>query len=192
VTVPMFPFRPSLLALALFAAQAHAFEPFQIKDIRVEGIQRTEAGTVFSYLPVKVGETLTPDKASAAIKALFATGFFKDVRLETLNDVLVVTVEERPGIASVDFTGMKEFPKDDIKKGLKDLGLAEGRILDKSLLEKAEQELKRQYFNRGMYAVQVKATSTPLERNRVAVNFDITEGEVAKIRAINIIGAKTF
>jgi outer membrane protein insertion porin family len=188
----MFPFRPSLLALALFAAQAHAFEPFQIKDIRVEGIQRTEAGTVFSYLPVKVGETLTPDKASAAIKALFATGFFKDVRLETLNDVLVVTVEERPGIASVDFTGMKEFPKDDIKKGLKDLGLAEGRILDKSLLEKAEQELKRQYFNRGMYAVQVKATSTPLERNRVAVNFDITEGEVAKIRAINIIGAKTF
>lgn len=188
----MFSFRPSLLALALFTAQAHAFEPFQIKDIRVEGIQRTEAGTVFSYLPVKVGETLTPDKASEAIKALYATGFFKDVRLETNGDVLIVTVEERPGIASVDFSGMKEFPKDDMKKGLKELGLADGRILDKSLLDKAEQELKRQYFNRGMYAVQVKATSTPLERNRVAVNFDVTEGEIAKIRAINLVGNKAF
>ncbi len=188
----MFAFRPSLLALALFAAQAHAFEPFQIKDIRVEGIQRTEAGTVFSYLPVKVGETLTSDRASEAIKALYATGFFKDVRLETNNDVLIVTVEERPGIASVDFSGMKEFSKDDMKKGLKELGLADGRILDKSLLDKAEQELKRQYFNRGMYAVQVKATSTPLERNRVAVNFDITEGDIAKIRAINLVGNKAF
>ena len=185
-------FRPSLLALALLAAQAHAFEPFQVKDIRVEGIQRTEAGTVFSYLPVKVGETLTADKASEAIKALYATGFFKDVRLETINDVLIVTVEERQGIASVDFSGMKEFSKEDMVKGLKELGLAEGRILDKSLLDKAEQELKRQYFNRGMYAVQIKAGTTPLERNRVAVNFDVTEGEVAKIRAINIVGAKVF
>ena len=189
----MLPFRPSLLALALFAStQAHAFQPFQIKDIRVEGIQRTEAGTVFSYLPVKVGETLTPERAAEAIKALYATGFFKDVRLETTDEVLIVTVEERPAIASVDFSGMKDFSKDDIKKGLKDLGLAEGRILDKALLDKAEQELKRQYFNRGMYAVQVKATTTPLERNRVAVNFDITEGDVAKIRAINIVGAKAF
>ena len=188
----MFAFRPSLLALALFATQAHAFQSFQIKDIRVEGIQRTEAGTVFSYLPVKVGETLTPDKAAEAIKALYATGFFKDVRLETANDVLVVTLEERPAIASVDFSGMKEFPKDDIKKALKDMGLADGRILDKSLLDKAEQELKRQYFNRGMYAVQVKAATTPLERNRVAVNFDVTEGDVARIRAINIVGVKAF
>ncbi len=181
-----------MLALALLSAQAQAFDPFQIKDIRVEGIQRTEAGTVFSYLPVKVGETLTPERASEAIKALYATGFFKDVRLEANNDVLVVTVEERPGIASVDFSGMKEFPKEDMKSGLKQLGLAEGRILDKSLLEKAEQELKRQYFNRGMYAVQVKATTTPLERNRVAVNFDVSEGEVAKIRTINIVGAKAI
>ncbi|MDD5389042.1 MAG: outer membrane protein assembly factor BamA [Gallionellaceae bacterium] len=188
-------FRPSLLALAIYAisaGQAHAFEPFQVKDIRVEGIQRTEAGTVFSYLPVKVGETLTPDMAAAAIKALYATGFFKDVRLETLNDVLVVTVEERPGIASVDFSGMKEFPKDEMKTGLKQLGLAEGRILDRSLLDKAEQELKRQYYNRGIYSVEVKATTTPLERNRVAVSFEVTEGEVAKIRAINLVGAKAL
>lgn len=186
------PLSPAMLALALLSAQAQAFDAFEIKDIRVEGIQRTEAGTVFSYLPVKVGETLTPARASEAIKALYATGFFKDVRLEANDNVLVVTVEERPGIASVDFVGMKEFSKDDMKAGLKQLGLADGRILDKSLLEKAEQELQRQYFNRGMYAVQVKATTTPLERNRVAISFEVSEGEVAKIRSINIVGAKEF
>ena len=192
-------FRPNLLALALWGSilaplpsQAQSFQPFEVKDIRVEGIQRTEAGTVFSYLPVKVGDTITAEKASGALKALYATGFFKDVRLEVSGDVLIVMVEERPGIASVDFTGMKEFSKEDILKGLKDLGLAEGRILDRSLLDKAEQELKRQYFNRGMYAVEVKATTTPLERNRVAVSFDVTEGLVAKIKAINIVGAKAF
>jgi outer membrane protein insertion porin family len=181
-----------MLALAMLSSPAHAFDPFQIKDIRVEGIQRTEAGTVFSYLPIKVGETLTPARASEAIKALYATGFFKDVRLEANNDVLVVTVEERPGIASVNFSGMKEFPKEDMQAGLKQLGLSDGRILDKSLLDKAEQELTRQYFNRGMYAVQVKATTTPLERNRVAVNFEVNEGEVARIRSINVVGAKAF
>jgi len=193
--VSPFPLRPltsALLALTLLAPQAHAFEAFEIKDIRVEGIQRTEAGTIFSYLPIKVGENLTPERASAAIKALYATGFFKDVRLEAEEQVLIVSVEERPGIASVDFSGMKEFPKDDMKTGLKQLGLAEGRILDKSLLEKAEQELKRQYFNRGMYAVQVNANTTPLERNRVAINFDVSEGDIAKIRSINIIGSNAF
>ncbi len=193
--VSPFPLRPltsALLALTLLAPQAHAFEAFEIKDIRVEGIQRTEAGTIFSYLPIKVGENLTPERASVAIKALYATGFFKDVRLEAEEQVLIVSVEERPGIASVDFSGMKEFPKDDMKTGLKQLGLAEGRILDKSLLEKAEQELKRQYFNRGMYAVQVNANTTPLERNRVAINFDVSEGDIAKIRSINIIGSNAF
>jgi outer membrane protein insertion porin family len=188
-----FPPRLSALTAALLlACQAYAFEPFQVSDIRVEGIQRTEAGTVFSYLPVKVGETLTPDKASAAIQALYATGFFKDVRLEMQGTVLMVLVEERPAIAVVEFTGMKEFPKDDIKNALKQLGLAEGRILDKALLDKAEQELKRQYYNRGLYAVQVAARLSPLERNRTAVTFEVNEGEVAKIRSINIVGAKAF
>jgi outer membrane protein insertion porin family len=187
------PHRISALAAALLLAfQAHAFEPFQVSDIRVEGIQRTEAGTVFSYLPVKVGDTLTPDKASAAIQALYATGFFKDVRLEMQDNVLLIMVEERPAIASVEFSGMKEFSKDDIKNALKQLGLAEGRILDKALLDKAEQELKRQYYNRGLYAVQVAASLSPLERNRTSVTFEVNEGEVAKIRSINIIGAKAF
>lgn len=182
----------SLCAATLFSLSAQAFDAFQVRDIRVEGIQRTEAGTVFSYLPVRVGETLTPEAAAAAIQALYATGFFKDVRMEAQDNVLVVMLEERPAIASVDFVGMKEFSKDDIKTALKQLGLAEGRILDKSLLDKAEQELKRQYYNRGLYAVQVVARTAPLERNRNAITFEVSEGDVAKIRGINIVGATAF
>ena len=176
------------LISSLFATSALALDPFVIKDIRVEGIQRTEAGTVFSYLPVKVGETLDDEKAAAAVKALYATGFFKDVRLETENDVLVVTVQERPAIAQVDISGAKEFTKEQLKEGLKAAGLAESKIFDKALLERAEQELKRQYLSRGKYAVTITTTVTPLERNRVAISFDISEGEIAKIKQINIVG----
>ncbi|OQY75731.1 MAG: outer membrane protein assembly factor BamA, partial [Rhodocyclaceae bacterium UTPRO2] len=182
---------PGLLA-ALLSAPCLAFEPFVVKDIRVEGIQRTEAGTVFSYVPVKVGDTMTDEKAAQAIKALFATGFFKDVRIEVENDVLVLVLEERPAIASVDFVGIKEFDKDALKKGLKEVGLAESRIFDRALLEKAEQELKRQYLSRGLYAVTITTTVTPLERNRVGINFAVDEGQVAKIRQINIVGAQAF
>ncbi|MDP2868648.1 outer membrane protein assembly factor BamA [Methyloversatilis sp.] len=182
---------PALLA-GLLSAHAFAFEPFVVRDIRVEGIQRTEAGTVFSYLPVKVGETFTEDKAAEAIKALFATGFFKDVRVEVEGDVLVVVVDERPAIASLEFIGMKEFDKDTIKKAMRDFGLAESRILDRSVLERSEQEMKRQYLTRGLYSVDVKTTTTPLERNRVAVTFEINEGAAAKIKQINIVGAKSF
>jgi len=180
------------LVAAIFASSANAFEPFVVKDIRVEGIQRTEAGTVFSYLPVKVGDTMTDDKASQAVKALFATGFFKDVRLEIENGVLVVLIEERPAIAAVDFVGMKAFEKDQITKGLREIGLAESRIFDRALVDKAEQELKRQYLTRGYYAASVTTTVTPLERNRVGINFKVDEGEIAKIKQISIIGAKDF
>src|SRR5512139_910604 len=168
--------RLTLALAAVFAMQpAFAEEPFVVKDIRVEGVQRTEAGTVFSYLPVKV---------------LYATGFFKDVQLEARDGVLIVTVEERPSIASIKLNGIKEFSEEDLKKGLKETGLAEGRVLDRALLEKAEQELQRQYFNRGKYAVEIKSTLTPLERNRVAVQFDVVEGDSARIRQINIVGNK--
>ncbi|MBI2314072.1 MAG: outer membrane protein assembly factor BamA [Betaproteobacteria bacterium] len=177
---------------SLFAASAWAIQPFVVKDIRVEGIQRTEAGTVFSYLPIRVGDTLDDEKAAAAIKALFGTGFFKDVRLEVENGVLVVVVEERPAIAQIDFLGMKEFEKDAVKKALKETGLAESRIFDKSLLDRAEQELKRQYLSRGKYGVSIATTVTPLERNRVGITFDVNEGDVAKIRQINIVGNKDF
>ena len=174
------------------ATLATTFSPFVVKDIRVEGIQRTEAGTVFNYLPVRVGETFDADKATQAIRSLFATGFFRDVRIETEGDVLVVLLEERPAIAQIDFIGLKEFDKDQLKKGLKDIGLAESRILDRSLLEKAEQELKRQYLSRGKYAARIETKVIPLERNRVNIAFNIEEGDVAKIRQINIVGAKAF
>lgn len=182
----------SAVIMALLSASALAVEPFTIRDIRVEGLQRTEAGSVFSYLPVKVGDTFTDDTAAAAIKALYATGFFKDVKLEAQDGVLIVAVEERPSVAKLTMSGIKEFSEEDLKEGLKQAGLAEGRVFDKSMLDRAEQEMKRQYFNRGLYSVQVVTTVTPLERNRVALQFDVIEGEAARIRQINIVGNKVF
>lgn len=182
----------AIAAIALCAGQALAVDPFTVKDIRVEGIQRTEAGTVFSYLPVRVGETYTDEKGAAAIKALYATGFFKDVRLEVEGNVLVVVVEERPAIAAVDFSGIKEFDKEQLTKALKEIGLGEGRIYDKALVDRAEQELKRQYLSRGLYGVQVTTTVTPIERNRVNISFSVDEGEVARIKQINFVGNKAF
>ena len=178
--------------LALCSGQALAVTPFVVKDIRVEGIQRTEAGTVFSYLPVRVGETFNDDKGSAAIKALYATGIFKDVRLEEDKGVLVVLVEERPAISTVDFTGTKEFEKDMLVKALKEIGVGEAKTFDKSAVDRAEQELKRQYLSHGLYGVKITTTVTPIERNRVTITFAVDEGEIARIRQINIVGNKTF
>ena len=179
------------LAMAA-AAHAQSFQPFTVRDIRVEGLQRTEPGTVFSYLPVKVGEAMTEEKAQAALRALYATGFFKDVRLEMDNDVLVVFVEERPAIAQIDFSGMKEFEPETVRKVLREIGMAEGRIFDKAMLDQTELEMKRQYLSHGMYAAEVQTTVTPLERNRVGINIAVTEGETAKIRGINLVGAHAF
>jgi outer membrane protein insertion porin family len=187
--------RLRVLALALaglYASSAWAIQSFVVKDIRVEGIQRTEAGTVFSYLPIKVNDTMTDEKASAAIKALYATGFFADVRLEVDNNVLVVIVQERPAIAQIDIEGAKEFTIENLKDGLKQIGLSDAKIYDKALLDRAEKEIKRQYVSRGYYSADVTTTVTPLERNRVALSFKIVEGQVAKIRDINIIGANAF
>ncbi|MEO8037765.1 MAG: outer membrane protein assembly factor BamA [Betaproteobacteria bacterium] len=180
-----------LIALA-YAPTAQGFEPFQIRDIRVEGIQRTDAGTVFSYLPVKVGDTMTDDKATQSVRLLFQTGFFKDVQVEADDGVLVISVQERPAIASIDVRGSKEFDKKKLLEILRQAGLQEGRIFDRSILERAKQDLKNQYIARGKYGVDVQTTVNPLERNRVAVNFNISEGEVAKIRGINIVGNRLF
>jgi outer membrane protein insertion porin family len=193
-------FRPrklSLLVAALFAQAmavdlALAFTPFVVKDIRVEGVQRTEPGTVFGYLPVKVGDRMTDEKAAEAVKALFATGFFKDVRIEVDKDVLVVYLEERPAIATVDITGSKDIEKDTLKKAVRDIGIVEARLFDRAQVEKAEQEIKRQYLARGRYAVKVTTTVTPLERNRVGLSFAIEEGDVAKIAGIRFVGNKAF
>jgi len=176
--------------LALCAGPALAVNPFVVKDIRIEGIQRTEAGTVFTYLPVRVGETFDDDKSIAAIKALYATGFFKDIRLEEENGVLVVLVEERPAINTVDFTGAKEFEKDILVKALREIGVGEAKIYDKAAVDRSEQELKRQYLSHGMYGVKITTTVTPIERNRVNVMFNVDEGEVARIKQINIVGNK--
>ena len=171
---------------------ASAADSFVVKDIRVEGLQRVEPGTVFSYLPVQVGDTFTEEKGAESIKALYTTGFFRDVQIQAQGNVLIVIVEERPTIARIEFTGMKEFDPEVVRKSLKAVGLAEARFYDKALIDKAEQELKRQYVGKGMYAAEVVATVTPVERNQVAVYFNIDEGPVAKIEEISFIGTEAF
>jgi len=179
------------MLLAGFGGVAIAQE-FVIRDIRVEGLQRTEAGTVFSYLPLRVGDRYDAERGSAAIRALFATGLFKDVRFQAEGDVLVVIVEERPAIAEVKLEGLKEFDKDTVLKSLLEVGLGEARVFDRSLLERAEQEMKRQYLSRGLYGVEIKSTVTPVERNRVNVLITVDEGETARIRSIRFTGNKAF
>lgn len=182
----------TLLASAMVCLPAWAVDPFTVRDIRVEGLQRIEPGTVFASLPFRVGDQYTDDKGASGIRALFALGLFKDVRLETQGDVLVVVVEERPSVAAVEFIGLKEFDKDVLNKALKEVGLAEGRPYDKALADKAEQELKRQYISRSLYAAEVVTTATPIDRNRVNLTFTITEGGPAKIAKIEMVGNKTF
>lgn len=179
------------LGLLVLSAQAHA-AAFVVRDIQVEGLQRISAGTVFNYLPVQVGATVSEKDYPDIIRALFKTGFFTDVNLERKGDALVITVTERPAIAEVKITGNSDISTDDLKKALTGVGLAEGRVFDRSLLDKVEQELLRQYYSRGRYAVQIKSQVQPLERNRVAVTIEISEGAVASISQITIVGNKAF
>jgi len=178
--------------LTVTTGQAHAVEPFVVKDIRVEGVQRVEPGTVFGYLPVKVGETFTDDKGAESIRALYNTGFFKDVQIRAEGNVLVVRVEERPAISQLEFIGFKEFDKEALRRTLRGVGVAEARYYDKSLIDRAEQEIKRQYVSRGYYAADVSTTVTPVDANRVSITFTVDEGPTAKIRQINIVGNKAF
>lgn len=174
------------------ASSVWAAEPFVIKDIKIEGLQRTEPGTVFNYLPVKVGDKFNDDKARDSIKALYATGFFNDVRVESRDNVIIVTVVERPVITQLHINGAKEFSTDQLKKALKDNGFAESLTFDQALLDGAVQELKRQYYSRGKYSVQITPTVTKLERNRVGVTLDISEGITAHIKTIRFVGAHVF
>jgi outer membrane protein insertion porin family len=182
----------ALVSLAFLSQSVWAVEPFKVRDIRIEGLQRVEPGTVFVSLPVQVGDQYNDDKGSAAIRSLFGLGLFKDVRIEVNGDVLVVIVEERPTVADVEFVGTKEFDKDVLVKSMRDVGLADGRPFDKAQLDRAEQELKRQYINRSLYAAQVITTVTPIERNRVNLTFTVVEGEPANISEIRIVGNKVF
>ena len=192
IRAQVFPYALRALACAVVSLPAWAVDPFTVRDIRVEGLQRIEAGTVFASLPLRVGDRYTDDKGAAAIRALFALGLFKDVRLETQGDVLVVVVQERPSVASLEFIGLKEFDKDVLVKALRDVGLSEGRPFDKALADKAEQELKRQYISRSLYGAEVVSTATPIDRNRVNLTFTITEGGPAKITQMDIVGNQAF
>lgn len=185
-------FRSLLLLIILLLPQLALSETFVVKDIRVDGLQRISPGTVFNYLPVKIGQQIESDETGEIIRALYKTGFFKDVKLERQGDVLIVFVTERPAIAKIEIQGNKSLETDPLLLALKDIGLAEGRVFNRSVLDKIEQELQRQYFNLGKYAVKLSSTVTPLERNRVAINIDISEGGTARIKKINIIGNDSF
>lgn len=179
------------LFLIAFAGSIWAAE-LTIKDIRVEGLQRISAGTVFNYLPVKIGQKVRTEQTADIIKSLYKSGFFKDIKLEYENDVLVIFVQERPAISEIEITGNKSIETENLLKGLKDIGLAEGRTFNRSVLDKIERELRRQFFSSGKYAVKLTSTVTPLERNRVAIRISIIEGESAKIKSINIVGNKAY
>jgi outer membrane protein insertion porin family len=166
--------------------------PFVLKDIRVEGLQRTDPGTVFAALPFRIGDTYNDEKGAIALRSLFATGLFKDVRIEIDDQVAVIIVDERAVVASISFVGLKEFDKDPLTKSLKDAGIGEGLPYDRALIDRAEQEIKRQYLSRSLYGAEVVTTITPIERNRVNITFTMTEGEAARITGVRIVGAKAF
>ena len=178
------------VALSVFLTPTSfaAVSSFVIDDVQIEGLKRIEPSSVFAYLPIKRGEVFSDVKASETIRALYATGFFDDVQIETRGNVVVVRVQERAAVSSIDFAGIHEFDKDNLTKALHSVGLSRGSTYDKALVGKAEQELKRQYLTRGYYAAEVTTTVTPVDRNRVTILFSVTEGPSAKIRQINFMG----
>ena len=181
----------SFLLCAVVRAAA-TVDAFVVNDIRLEGLQRITAGTVFNYLPIKVGDTVDGTRTAGAVRALFRTGFFRDVRLERDGETLVVSVVERPSIGSIEFTGNEDLRTEDLLSTLDQMGFAQGRVFNRSIFDQVKQELHRTYFAAGKYGAQVTGTVTPLERNRVAVKFRISEGVVAKIRQINVVGNVAF
>jgi outer membrane protein insertion porin family len=181
-----------LLGCMLWANTALAANSFVISDIRVEGLQRISEGTVYNYLPLDAGDRLTPANARSAIRELYRTGFFRDIELGREGTILVITVTERPAIANVAITGNKAIKDEDLLRVLFDIGLSEGEVFDRLVLDRLQQELVKQYFSQGRYAVSVDARVTELERNRVRISIVIDEGDVAEIRHINIVGNETF
>lgn len=192
-------FRSSLLrasvTTALLSIAGVAFaaaSDFVIKDIRIEGIARTEPGTVLSHLPFQVGDEFTSAKGNTAIHALYGSGLFRDVRLGRDGNVLVIEVQERPAVASINTQGIRAFDHSAIEQSLRDVGLAEGRIFDRAILDRADQEMRRQYLARGYYGVDVKTTVTPLDRNRVRLSIVVDEGEAASIESIRFVGNRVM
>ncbi len=181
------------MLIAIFGTQSVKSEDsFVVENIQVKGLQRISAGTVYNYLPVNVGEDFSSNKASSAIRVLFKTGFFKDISLEKEGSTLVVNVVERPSIAKIIFEGNKDLSSDDLTSALKKIGLAEGKVFNRQMLDKVEQELRRQYFSHGKYGLKIKTDVSRLTRNRVGIHIDISEGRVAQIKRINVVGNKVF
>lgn len=180
--------RASVAAAMLAMATGALAQTFTIKDIRIEGIARTEPGTVLSHLPFQVGDEFTQEKGDTAIHSLYGSGLFRDVRLEQDGDVLVVMLQERPAVASISTQGIRAFDESAIEQSLRDVGMAEGRIFDHATLDRADQELRRQYLARGYYGVEVKTTVTPVDRNRVRLSIIVDEGEAASIESIRFVG----
>ena len=183
--------RAALVAVLMLSV-ASAEASFRIADIRIEGLQRIAAGTVFNALPVQVDEVVSDNVTAAIIRALYGTGFFDDVTVEREGDVLIVVVRERPAVAEIEIVGNRSIKTDALKEGLKDIGLAEGRVFNRQVLDRIEQELRRQYYAAGRYGVDVRSTVSPLERNRVAVRIEVTEGLTSRLKQINIIGNEAF
>lgn len=186
-----------LIALALAAALsvpalAQEVAPFQVSDVRVDGLQRISAGTVFTYLPIERGDTVDQTKAADAIRALYKTGFFEDVRMSREGNILVVNVVERPAINKIEMKGNKDIKEEDLRKGLKEIGLLEGDTFDRMSLDRVTQELTRQYNNRGKYNVEINPVVTTLDRNRINIVINVKEGKAAKIRHINVVGNELF
>ena len=181
-----------LVSTLTFALAGRAQDTFVVEDIRIEGVQRISPGTVFNYLPLQVGDTVDGTRSAEAIRALFRTGFFQDVRVEREGDTLVVSLVERPSIASVEFDGNRSISTETLEAQLNQVDFAVGRVFNRSVFDRVEQELRRAYFANGRYGVRIDSTVTPLERNRVAVRFDIAEGKIAKIKHINVVGNEAF
>jgi outer membrane protein insertion porin family len=179
------------LAISTFASTVHA-EVFQVDDIRIEGLQRVSAGTVFAALPISVGDLVDDPLVREATRSLFRTGYFADVIMARENSVLVIGLAERPAVTEINLEGNKAIETDQLLDALRDNGLAEGQIFRQVILEGMVQELQRQYVSQGRYGALVKTEVKQLPRNRVAINIDIDEGDVAKIRHINIVGNNDF
>jgi len=180
------------LAALCFAASALAIEPFTISEIRAEGLQRLDIGTVLSYLPLAPGDRLDDQTSRQAIRALYASGLFQDVELERSGTALVVRVTERPAISKFEIEGNEKIGGDELKESLKQLGLSEGEPFKRALLDQVEQELRRQYYANGYYDVGIETEVKEEGANRVAIKTKVTEGKVTRIREINVIGNKVF
>ena len=179
-------------ALVILSGPVQALDPFELEDIRVEGAQRIEVGTIFNYLPVKVGDQITDETARESVRILFSTGFFNDVQLKRDGNTLIVVVSERPSIASIEYLGNKDIRDEEIEETLHSVGFVDGKVFSQPILDKLLKILRERYFSRGRYSATIDATVTPLDASRVRIRLQIDEGRVARIEKLRIVGNNKF